>query len=86
MYTCHGEPFHQLLLPPVQDKLYLALWIMETFNRIPLLIKANGAVPSVLFLIMPMAVKMDNKSSGGSAAKGKMKCEVEEKMGIRCSR
>lgn len=55
MYTCHGELFHQLL-PPGQEQLYLAWWIMETFNQISLLVKANRVVPSVLFLIMPMAI------------------------------
>lgn len=52
----HGEPVHQLLLLPGQEQLHLTLWIMKMFNQIGLLVKANRAMPSVLCLIIPMAI------------------------------
>lgn len=61
----HGEPFHQLLLLPGQEQLHLALWIRKTFNQNGLLVKANGAIPNVLCLIMSMVTQIVKKSSNG---------------------
>lgn len=61
----HGEPFHQLLLPPGQEQLHLALWIRKMFNQIGLLVKGNGAIPNVLCLITSMAIQIFKKSPVG---------------------
>lgn len=56
MYAVMESPFINFFYHQARNMDYSWIWIMKMFNQIGLLGKANGAMPSVLCLIMPMAI------------------------------